>query len=48
MAIDESKLKEILYGIRAILGGVLNSSVAEMERAATQIEEVFIEDKKDV
>ena len=48
MAIDENKLRELLYGIRAILGAALNSSVAEMERAAEQIEGVFIEDKKNV
>jgi hypothetical protein len=44
MAINENKLKELLYGLRSILGEMLNSSVAEMERAAEQIEEVFNDD----
>lgn len=41
MAINESKLKELLHGIREVLGSVLNSTEAEVKKAIDMVEGVF-------
>ena len=43
MAIDESKLKEVLHGLNAWINIVMNNSEEVFKKATDQIEAIFVQ-----